>query len=372
MDDLILSIKKRVLLPTIFCLGLITWFILCRAFYQSYWEEIILRVQTVDFNLLHHLMPTTLSELMIAKRPDLIEAALNANFGLFNVVVTDPTGQSVLYATKGINQADFSANGARFVELKRAIEPPDWLSQPPPLIPQWKHNSINAYQSSTFNGKPEGKILGKVFYLRHSPPTFWQDLRAFLCTSFYDLSGTKRGYLLISLSTFGFGLVVVLLIWLRRRSLELKQQELEHLSCELDLRKRALDQLGGELTAQKARKFWLEREAEESYSRALSLKQSLELIRDSIAPKLAKNVSEPSQPFKVRPPVHPGSSILEEIAAIIPDLDRSAHTLKSQAELLHEHCTLLETRQKEMQRIVQEASNEFGVQTPSPLDIKLH
>jgi hypothetical protein len=373
MDELILSIKKRVLFPTVFLLGLITWFVLCRAFYHSYWEGTIYRVQTVDFNLLHHILPTTLSQLIVAERDDLIQKVLDANYGIFGLVVTDPSGRSILYATKKIYRTDAVTRGPELDELDREPEPADWLTDPPPLDPQWRHPSAAAPKAIRVSGKPPGKILGKVYYLRQEQPTFGNDLYAFLTTGFYDLSGPKRGYLFISLMTFGFSLIAVLLIWLRRRGLELKQQELEHVSRELELRKRALDQLSAELTVQKARKFWLEREAEESYRRALNLKQGLERLRDSIAPALGEGRQAPPPAgtgIKVRPPVHPASSILEEIEALIPELDRSANTLKSQAGLLHDYCSILEQRQKEMQRIVQEASKDFGMSGPSMLDMK--
>jgi hypothetical protein len=374
MDDLILSIKKRVLIPTVFLVGLMTWFVLCRAFYHSYWEGTIYRVQTVDFNLLHHILPSTLSQLIVADRDDLIQRVLDANYGIFGLVITDPSGRSILYATSKIYTSSAIQKTLTPEELAKLAEPPDWLADPPPLTPQWRHSSASATKAIRLTSKlPPGKILGKVYYLRQEQPTFWRDLYSFLTTGYYDFSGSKRGYLFITLITLGFSLVVVLLIWLRRRGLELKQQELEHVSRELELRKRALDQLSAELTVQKARKFWLEREAEESYRRALNLKQGLERLRDSINPESGQ--ARPFQPppsgsIKVRPPVHPPSAILEEIEALIPELDHSAHTLKSQAGLLHDYCSVLEQRQKEMQRIVQEASRDFGMSGPGVLDMK--
>ncbi len=282
MDDLILSLKKRVLIPTVIFVGMITWFILCQAFYHSYWEGTLYRVQTVDFNLLHHFLPSTLSQLIIADRDDLIQKALDANYGVFGMVITDASGHSILYATSRIARSKNAALILNPEVLSQESEPPDWLADPPPLEPQWQHDSANTFAARKLSSKPAGKILGKVYYLRQEQPTLGQDLFSFFSTCFYDLSGPKRGYLVISLFTFGFGLVVILLIWLRRRALELKQQELEHLSRELSLKKRALEQLSNELTGQKARKFWLEQEADESYRRALSLKSALELLRDSM------------------------------------------------------------------------------------------
>jgi len=52
--------------------------------------------------MLHHTLPKTLSQLIIAGRSDLIQDVLDSTYGLFGIVVTDPSGQSLLYQTSKI------------------------------------------------------------------------------------------------------------------------------------------------------------------------------------------------------------------------------------------------------------------------------
>ena len=124
-------------------------------------------------------------------------------------------------------------------------------------------------------------MLGHFYYVRPEPPPFFEDLFGFASTGFLEMSGAKRGYLYITLLCAAFSAIIMLMIRLRQRGLEMKQGELEFLQRELDIRKNALSNLAAELTTQKARKAWLERESDNSYNRALALKQSLERLKEA-------------------------------------------------------------------------------------------
>jgi len=359
MDRFILSLKKRVLLPTVFALGLVVWFVLCQAHYVSYWEGTIYRVQTVDFNLLHHTLPPTLSQLVIAGRDDLIQKVLDSTYGLFGVVVTDPSGQAVLYRTNKVYHRQSWQNLVAPEYLNRQTEPYDLITDPPPLTPFHEHKSPRASAASPVLTKPMGRVLGRIYYVRSPPPSFLEDITGFLTTGFLELSGAKRGYLFITLSTAGFSLVFVLLVLLRRRGLELRQKELEHRERELEIKQKALDHLTAELLAQQARKEWLEKEADLAYRRALGLKSALERLRDSLAVVDMHSQGGERMPagpgIKMRPPVHPPSTLIGEIESLIPELTNNAQTLKSQALQLQDVCALLEHRQDEMRKILDQA-----------------
>jgi hypothetical protein len=201
-------------------------------------------------------------------------------------------------------------------------------------------------------------VLGRLYYLRADPPPFWQDVTNF-AAGIWELSGAKRGYLYVTISTIAFALVILLVIWLRQRGLELRQKEMQHIQKELDIRKKALEHLSQELAAQKSRKVVLEKEADESYRRALGLKKSLERLRDSLMGVSSGEMLEGStSTFKVRPPVHPPSALLEEIESLLPGLSENASVLRHQAGVLSEYCSNLEKRQDEMQRIVDNAYNQ--------------
>ncbi len=352
MDQLILSIKKRVLLPIVLAAALSIWFFLCKAHYESYWDGTIFRVQTVDFNILHHTLPTTLSVLIAAGRDDLIQRVLDSNYGIFGLVITDPEGRSILYRTGKVYHKATWQKVVGPDYLAKATEPYDLLTDPPPTEPVFEHNGPRAGIATQVGKLPSSRVLGRVYYVRQVPPTFAEDLTSFLGTGWWELSGAKRGYLLISLVTLGFGLALVYSILFRQRGLEIKQQELEHLQTELEIRRKALDHLTAELLAQRARKEWLENEADQTYRRALKLKESLEKLRASLS-IADSDASRQVQPgMKIRQPLHPPSTLLEEVEALIPDLTADAQNLKGQAEQLHDYCHQLESSQAEMKRIL--------------------
>jgi hypothetical protein len=57
MDKLLLSLRNRILVPVVCLAGILCWLALCSIHYQSYWLGTIAKVQTTDFNLLHHTLP---------------------------------------------------------------------------------------------------------------------------------------------------------------------------------------------------------------------------------------------------------------------------------------------------------------------------
>lgn len=367
MDKFFLSINNRILLPAVFLGGLIVWLFLCEAHYQSYWNGTIFRVQTTDFNLLHQTLPTTLSQLIIAGRDDEVQKVLDSTYGIFGLVVTDPSDQTVLYRTNKVYHRESWQSKATPEGLAKeaTVEPFDLLTDPPPLEPIWEHTSPRKEVATRVPSaaNPSKHVIGHLFYVRPDPPAFLEDLSSFVLTDPRELSGAKRGYLFITLTSIGFSLVVVLLIMLRQRMVEMRQIELTHTQRELDIRKKALEHLSAELTAQKSRKTWLEREADDSYKRALGLKQALEKLRDSLALVNANNHPDANKAastsggsaIKVRPAIHPPSALLEEIELLIPALTDNAGNLKSQASVLHDYCAILEQRQTEMQKIVEHA-----------------
>ncbi len=367
MDKILLSTKKRYLLPVVCAMGLLVWFFLCHEQYRSYWEGTIHRVQTTDFNLLHHTLPPTLSQLIVANRDDLVQKVLDSNYGLFGLVVTDPTDETVLYYTGKIYHRKSwqgHINPEDLAGIKKD-EPYDLLTDPPPLAPIWEHLSPRDDKAAHVESAParRAKVLGHLYYVRPDPPPFLEDLSSFLFTGLFEMSGAKRGYLYITLTTMAFSAVILLIIWLRQRGLEMKQGELDYMHRELGIRKKALEHLAAELNTQKARKIWLEKEADVSYQRALALKQSLERLKEALSLVGAAGLSQSQAPiagrdaeglFKTRS-VHPPSALLEEIEDLIPALTDNATTLKSQASLLNDYCSILEQRQSEMKRIVDQA-----------------
>lgn len=53
--------------------------------YRSYWHGTIRRVQTVDFNILSHLLPTKLSHALINRDLEELQRTLDSNYGYFGM-----------------------------------------------------------------------------------------------------------------------------------------------------------------------------------------------------------------------------------------------------------------------------------------------
>jgi len=419
MDKLLLSLRNRILVPVVCMAGIVCWLALCSIHYQSYWLGTIAKVQTTDFNLLHHTLPITLSAMIQEGRDDLIQKTLDSNYGLFGLVLTDPSGENVLYKTNKVYHRQSWQKFANAEGLAQGNEPYDLITDPPQLEPLFVHDSPRVEKARATGAKVRGKVLGRIYYMRSPPPPFAEDIGNFLLTGVAEMSGAKRGYFYISMMSIAFSLVVLLLVYLRRRGLELKQKEVEHVRRELEIRKKALEHLSNELATQKARKVWLEREADQAYRRAVGLKQNLERLRDALAGSMAANSANSANPnssgvnmqpgrqpgvqsnfnavpapppssasnnlsnsagqqvvshVRIRPPVSPPSSILEEIEILIPDLSDNAKALRSQADILHDYCNSLEERQVEMKRIVEGAFNRtpqrtMPAQAPAPADV---
>lgn len=397
MDKLLLSLRNRILVPVVCMAGILCWLALCSIHYQSYWLGTISKVQTTDFNLLHHTLPATLSVMIQEGRDDLIQKTLDSSYGLFGLVVTDPTGENVLYKTNKIYHRQSWQKNATAEGLARSGEPYDLITDPPQLEPLFAHDSPRVEKARATGARVRGKVLGRIYYMRSPPPPFAEDIGNFLLTGVAEMSGAKRGYFYVSMMSIAFSLVVLLLVYLRRRGLELKQKEVEHVKRELEIRKKALEHLSNELATQKARKVWLEREADQAYRRAIGLKQNLERLRDALAGTMQSNFNAPPPTppppassssasmsnsagqqvvshVRIRPPVSPPSSILEEIEILIPDLSDNAKALRSQADILHDYCNSLEERQVEMKRIVEGAFSRVPqatvpAQAPAPSEV---
>lgn len=359
MDRILLSLQKRFLIPIVIIVGLCAWLMICHAHYRSYWEGTIYRVQTTDFNLLHHCLPQTLSLMIVKGKSELIQQTLDSTYGLFGLVITDPNGKEVWWKTSKIYHRESWHYKATADNLLKVDEPYDLLiANLDDLAPMNEHVSPRSVKADQVH-KPKGEVLGRLYYLRADPPSFLEDIGNFVVGGFWELSGAKRGYLYITMSTYAFCMVLLLVIWLRKRSIELKQVELDHIQRELEIRKKALEHLSNELAAQKSRKIWLEKEADQAYRRAIHLKKSLERLRDSIlgvpSPQDPVVAGPNSEPIRVRPPAHPPSAVLDEIESLLPALSENAKVLRHQAGVLHEYCSNLEQRQEEMQRIVDNA-----------------
>jgi hypothetical protein len=150
------------------------------ANHKGYWEGTIHRVQTVDFNILAHMLPTKLSYALIEGDSEELQRTINSNYGLFGLVVTDCQAdtaacseQNILYASESYLdwRTELDNRGIDFLTDTEA--PYSILYDPPPLL------TTDGYEDSrdeTWNPtglENEGEIIGRVYYVRGIPPSFW-------------------------------------------------------------------------------------------------------------------------------------------------------------------------------------------------------
>jgi hypothetical protein len=366
MDKLFLSLNAKVLVPIVAIISVVSWLTLCEKHYDSYWNGTIKRVQTVDFNILHHTLPITLSYLILAGQDEAIQQVLDANYGIFGIVVTDPKGENIVYKSERVYkhktwQTKLSIDAVHATQKGNEVEHFDWLTNPPPDHAQWANDSPRVAGDKQTGTQPEGKVIGRVYYLREPPPNFFEDLGGAIFANWFELSGSKRGYVLQTLNVLSFSLLITIVLLWRRQVLLGKEKELVVLEKELTIKRRALDNLTADLMTQRKRKEFLEIEADRAYQRALRLKESLQKLKeafffDDMTPgerAAAALKAAANGPVSVRPPHHPPSAVIEEIESLLPDLTNNAKILRSQAEVLQTYCAQLEMRQSEMQQILE-------------------
>jgi predicted nucleic acid-binding Zn-ribbon protein len=146
--------------------------------YNNYWDKTIFRVQTVDFNILSHTLPTKLSYTIIQNQSEELQRTLDSNYSLFGLIVTDPSGEKVIAS---------SGNGSSRSSWKVALNPQelknypyDLLLDPPPLYSQWSYSDSHAVERTATNVTNQGRVIGRVYYVRGVRPTFEDDFSKWL------------------------------------------------------------------------------------------------------------------------------------------------------------------------------------------------
>lgn len=156
--------------------------------YNNYWNQTIFRVQTVDFNILSHTLPTKLSYALIKKQPQEVQRTLDSNYSLFGLIVTDSSGQEIIaYSGKDTGKSSSWKAALNPQELKN--HPYDVLLDPPPVFAQWTYSDSRATERSATKFTNQGRVIGRVYHVRGVRPTFQEDLMTLLSNPF---SGSSR------------------------------------------------------------------------------------------------------------------------------------------------------------------------------------
>jgi hypothetical protein len=177
--------------------------------HTSYWNGTIERVQTVDFNMLAHMLPTKLSQALIEENSQEIQRTLDSNYGLFGLVVTDCE----------IAQADCFNQRIRYIsnsslpwreqlsEDNLSAFTYDLLRDPPPLYSEGQYSSARDHIRQATGQSNTGEIIGRVYYVRGVPPAFFEAYLKWIRgwpDSFLSDSGANRYYAL-TIALLGLG-----------------------------------------------------------------------------------------------------------------------------------------------------------------------
>ncbi|MCS6959961.1 MAG: ATP-binding protein [Pseudanabaenaceae cyanobacterium SKYGB_i_bin29] len=237
-----------------------------RRAFREFFIKVIPRVQTVDFNMLFHMLPPALSQASEGnsfekifsnpqkyyKQAERLKSILDSNYGVFSLVITDISTDSVLDETKILYKT--KKTRSKNVLDEGYVVHSDLILYPQPNCNTASYPSSRArdieinldcqriIQSAVKAG--ESRVIGKVYYIRGKPPNFWSKFSQFL-TNFASDSG---GYAFIRGSiyfTAGMGALLYSLFYLFLRSLytkELARELAEQKSITLEFERRAIEQ----------------------------------------------------------------------------------------------------------------------------------
>lgn len=200
--------------------------------HHNYWNRTIFAVQTIDFKILSHTLPTKLSTLIIQNDVKEIQRTLQSNTGRFGMVVTDCKvvdkdcpNQKLLYRTE--SRSSWSQTFSMDY-LKDA--PFDILRDPPPLKAEIDFPDIRSREYQPTGQTNDGQIIGRVYYVRGIPPSYSDSWGSW----FRDSSTGVGSIYTSSVSTFfASWLFLILLVEIAVNKIEAKKQQ--NLQLERDL-----------------------------------------------------------------------------------------------------------------------------------------
>ena len=146
------------------------------VYYQSYWNGTIFAVQTTDFNILSHTLPTKLSYILLHEDAEELRRTLNSNYGFFGIVVTDcKTSEKDCPSQKVLCLTDSKLRWKKRLSVKALSRHPyDILRNPPPLVTERTYENPFKPDWKATGKTNKGEIIGRVYYVRGVPPSLWE------------------------------------------------------------------------------------------------------------------------------------------------------------------------------------------------------
>jgi len=200
---------------TTFSFGIST--LVSKESWNSYYNGTIYRVQTTDFNILSHTLPTKLSYLLLVNDEIEIQRTLNSNYGLFGIVVTDcKTTEKECIEQKIIYSSDSKRTWKTTLSTQILSDKPyNVLRNPPPLIAEGGYGNYRnpIWNTTESQASPTSKIIGRVYYVRGIQPTFEDDYQKWL-KDITSNNGNHPYYLLAAITFVSCGMFIWLIAYL--------------------------------------------------------------------------------------------------------------------------------------------------------------
>lgn len=328
------------LLISIVAAGVTSFFHL-KTLHSQYWGEesqtpqgTIWAVQTVEHNISAHAYPFTIAKLLNQNRFSEIEEYMYSSFTLTGFAVTtcnegssesDCINEKVVAYTKNNNWITDS-------NIKSHLLKSDFnlLTDSHGPGVDWKYTSPKNHTKIDLKFKPEGKIIGRIYYIRRPSPLFTTQLRNWAVNDFFISSSTdKKYYFQIALMhTFGWLLISILALY-AHSALQQKNK--------IQVKKQALEDKNKFLTA----------ELNRTLSANISKQKEIDSIKEKETEviKLISNKEKENEDLKLKlKDVEEGTDLWEELVNKEDFLNKEIHTLQAKNEL--QRAQLVEQKSK--------------------------
>ncbi|MBD1937571.1 hypothetical protein [Microcoleus sp. FACHB-68] len=229
--------------------------------YNGYWNGTHYRSQTTDFKILARQLPANLWAALLSGSQTEIGEAGSSNNGKLGILVTncklerkDCPAQQILYASPSYFALQKPLEVADLSSYPYAL-----LRNPTPLLAG--KDSAPKKDANIEAGSREqiGEIIGRVYYFRENPPSFFADYTSWLFQP-WNLSGLHKYYsltvgLLLASGIAGWAIIETILCRKRRQQKRV-QDELNRVQRELqekNQRMHLVSLIAPKLIAQKER-----------------------------------------------------------------------------------------------------------------------
>ena len=145
--------------------------------HHRYWKGTIKAVETTELNILSHNLPTKLSLLVKNQDTEEINQVFDSAYGFIGLVITDCQSLATECDEEILYQAKMNKGWKKNFNSKALQEfPYDPLFDPPPLKTEGNYDHPYDHQRNPTGETNQGEIIGRVYYIRSIPPTFWEGL----------------------------------------------------------------------------------------------------------------------------------------------------------------------------------------------------